>query len=105
MDFKKHPNVLNIFKKSSIAVACSRWDELFGRTSLEASANGCAAIITDKGGLTETVTNGKILKKLSVKGLTNYIISLIKDPVTRRNLQELSIKNFLLTHKFVSRNS
>ena len=47
--------LLNIFKKTSITVACSRWDEPFGRTSLEASANGCAVIITNKGGLPETV--------------------------------------------------
>ena len=104
LGFQKHSNVLKIFKASSIAVACSRWEEPFGRTSLEASANGCAVIITDKGGLTETVTNGKILKKLTVKGLTNHIISLIKDPIGRRKLQELSIKNFYLTHKFVSKN-
>ena len=38
-----------------------------GRTSLEASANGCAVIITNKGGLPETVTDAKILEKLSEK--------------------------------------
>ena len=41
LGFRKHEEVLNIFKHSSIAVACSRWEEPFGRTSLEASANGC----------------------------------------------------------------
>ena len=64
LGFKKHDEVLNIFKKTSITVACSRWEEPFGRTSLEASANGCAVIITNKGGLPETVTNAKILKTL-----------------------------------------
>ena len=61
LGFLNHEKVLNIFKKTSIAVACSRWDEPFGRTSLEASANGCAVIITNKGGLPETVTNARIL--------------------------------------------
>ena len=42
-------------------MACSRWEEPFGRTSLEASANGCAVIITNKGGLPETITNARIL--------------------------------------------
>ena len=65
LGFQSHDKVLDIFKKTSIAVACSRWEEPFGRTSLEASANGCAVIITNKGGLPETVTNAKILKKLS----------------------------------------
>ena len=61
LGFLNHEKVLNIFKKTSIAIACSRWEEPFGRTSLEASANGCAVIITNKGGLPETVTNAKIL--------------------------------------------
>ena len=42
LGFQKHEKVIDIFKKSSIAVACSRWEEPFGRTSLEASANGCS---------------------------------------------------------------
>ncbi len=102
LGFRKHQEVINIFKKTSIAVACSRWEEPFGRTSLEASANGCAVIITNKGGLPETVTNGKILKKLAVKDLTKSIQSLIENKKSRKKLQHLSIRNFYLTHKFVS---
>ncbi|OUX45307.1 glycosyl transferase family 1 [bacterium TMED277] len=104
LGFLKHSEVLKIFKNTSIAVACSRWEEPFGRTSLEASANGCAVIITNKGGLPETVTNGKILKRLTVKDLTKTLDSLIKNKENRKNLQKLSIKNFYLTHKFVSDN-
>ncbi len=102
LGFKKHSDVLNIFKKTSITVACSRWDEPFGRTSLEASANGCAVIITNKGGLPETVTNAKILQNLNIKSLVKTLDTLIKNKAQRRNLQNLSIKNFYLTHKFVS---
>ena len=64
LGFKKHKDVLNIYKKTSIAVVSSRWDEPFGRTSLEAASNGCAVIISNKGGLPETITNGIILKIL-----------------------------------------
>ena len=102
LGFKKHNEVLDIFKKTSITVACSRWDEPFGRTSLEAAANGCAVIITNKGGLPETVTDAKILKKLSEKNLTKSIINLIKNTKLRKSLQKRSIQNFYLTHKFVS---
>ncbi len=102
LGFKKHNEVLNIFKKSSIAVVCSRWDEPFGRTSLEASANGCAVIITNKGGLPETVTNAKILKGLSSDELKKLLNDLIKKDKIRKNLQKLSIQNFYLTHKFVA---
>ncbi len=102
LGFKKHEEVIKIFKKTSIAVACSRWEEPFGRTSLEASANGCAVIITNRGGLPETVTNAKILKNLSVKSLENSLNELIKKKDLRKKLQNLSIKNFYLTHKFIS---
>ncbi len=103
MGFLDHEKVLNIFKKSSIAVACSRWEEPFGRTSLEASANGCAVIITNKGGLPETVTNAKILKKLDSKNLEKNLQFLIKNPKKRKKLQKLSIENFYLTHEFITK--
>ena len=102
LGFRKHNEVLSILKKSSIAVACSRWEEPFGRTSLEASANGCAVVITNKGGLPETVTDAKILKKLNTKNLTKTLEELIKKPKERKKLQRLSIENFYLTHEFVT---
>ena len=102
LGFRKHEEVIKIFKKTSIAVACSRWEEPFGRTSLEASANGCAVIITNRGGLPETVTNAKILKSLSVRNLEKSLNELIKKQDLRKKLQNLSIKNFYLTHKFIS---
>ena len=103
LGFLNHDKVIKIFEKTSIAVACSRWEEPFGRTSLEASANGCAVIITNKGGLPETVTNAKILKALSIKNLEYNIIKLIEDKEMRLKLQKLSIKNFYLTHKYVTK--
>ena len=102
LGFKKHEEVIKIFKKTSIAVVCSRWEEPFGRTSLEASANGCAVIITNRGGLPETVTNAKILRNLSVKDLEKSLNELIEKEDLRKKLQHLSIKNFYLTHKFIS---
>ena len=104
LGFKKHDDVIKIFKKSSIAVACSRWEEPFGRTSLEASGNGCAVIITNKGGLPETITNGVILNKLNTKSLVNSLENLITNSKFRKDLQRKSIKNFYLTHKYVSKN-
>jgi len=101
--FINHEKVLSIYKKSSIAVVCSRWDEPFGRTSLEASSSGCAVIISDRGGLPETITNGVILKKLTIKELQKEISNLIKDNQLRLNYQKLSLRNFYLTNEFVSK--
>ncbi len=103
LGFRKHSEVLNIYKKTSIAVVCSRWEEPFGRTSLEASSSGCAVIISNRGGLPETITNGLILKKLNVKSIYKAIESLILNAKKRKDLQTLSLKNFFLTHNYVSR--
>ena len=103
LGFLEHKKVLNLFKKSSIAVVCSRWEEPFGRTSLEAAANGCAVIISNKGGLPETITNAIILNKLNTKELTGKINDLIINNYKRKKLQKLSIKNFYLSHKYVSK--
>ena len=90
-------------EKVSIAVACSRWQEPFGRTSLEASSRGCAVIISNKGGLNETITNGIILKKNSINNIFNVIDELIKNKKKLKDLQNKSYKNFYLTNKYISK--
>ena len=101
--FKEHKEVIKIYKKTSIAVVCSRWDEPFGRTSLEAAANGCAVIISNRGGLPETITNGRILKNLTVKNIYKDIEDLIVNSKIREKYQQLSYKNFYLSHQYVSK--
>ena len=102
LGFKKHSDVIKIFKKTSISVVCSRWEEPFGRTSLESASCGCAVIITNRGGLPETITNGVILENLSKKTVYDSISNLIKKDKFRKELQFLSLKNFNLTHKNAS---
>ena len=94
LGFLNHDKVLKIFEKTSIAVACSRWDEPLGRTSLEASSRGCATIISNKGGLPETVTNGVILNSLNVNTVYLEIKNLIDNSKKRLEIQKLSLKNF-----------
>ena len=102
LGFQSHNKVLDIFKKSSIAVACSRWEEPFGRTSLEASSRGCAVIISNRGGLPETITNGIIIRNLNAKNVYNAIKNLIRNKTERTILQKASLKNFYLTDKFIT---
>ena len=99
LGFLKHEKVLDIFTKTSIAVACSRWNEPLGRTGLEASSRGCAVIISNRGGLPETITNGIIIKHLNALNVYNSIKKLIQNPKYRKILQKLSIKNFMHTHE------
>ena len=103
LGFQDHKKVLEIFKKTSIAVACSRWEEPFGHTSLEASSRGCAVIISNRGGLPETITNGIIIRNLNEDNLFKSINNLIKDKKKRKSLQERSLKNFYLTNDYISK--
>ena len=100
--FKEHSYILKKLEESSISVACSRWNEPFGRSSLEASSRGCAVIISDKGGLKETVTDAIIIKNLNENNIYKSVKSLIEDEKKLKLLQYKSLKNFYLTHNYVS---
>ena len=102
LGFINHTKVLETFKISSIAIACSRWEEPFGRTSLEASSRGCAVIISNRGGLPETITNGIILKKINKHELFKSIESLILNKKKLKQLQLQSYNNFFLTDNYSS---
>ena len=102
LGFQVHKKVLKMLEKTSIAVACSRWEEPFGRTSLEAASRGCAVIISDRGGLKETITDGIIIKKNTINNIFNAIDDLIKNKKKLINLQNSSYNNFYLTNKYAS---
>ena len=101
--FKKNDYILNHLKKVSISIVCSRWEEPFGRTSLEASSRGAAVIISKRGGLPETSSVAIKLKELSSESLFSEIEKLIKDKKKLLTLQKDSYKKFKLTHKYVSK--
>ena len=75
-----HRKILDLYKQSSISVVPSKWEEPFGRTSMESAAYGCATITSNKGGLTETFNNNLILKKLSSNEIFKIIEKLILNP-------------------------
>ena len=99
--FTNHNFILNYLKKVGISIVCSRWDEPFGRTSLEAASRGSAVIMTDRGGLPETTNKGIILKKLTVDELYKEIEILIKDKKLRIETQKEIYKDFKFTHELI----
>ena len=103
MGYKSNEVILKSYERSSVTVACSRWDEPFGRSSLEASSRGCAVIISNKGGLPETITDGIILNKLSVNEIYKNIKNLIVNKKKLKDIQLKSYKNFYLDNKFISK--
>jgi len=103
LGFQKYNTVTKWFVKSDISVVCSRWDEPFGRTALEASSAGCAVIITDKGGLSEASPKAMKIKSLTVKSIQNSIEKLIKNESLKKSLQKTIYKHFYLTNNYISK--
>ena len=101
--FKTNTYILNRLKKVSISVVCSRWNEPFGRTSLEAASRGSAVIISNKGGLPETAKDAIILKSLNVNNLYQTLDNLINNKSRLLNLQKKNYRNFKFTHKFIAK--
>ncbi len=90
-----HDKTLKYYEKSKIAVSPSTWDEPFGRTSMEAGSRGCATIISNRGGITETNLNSIILKKLTAKEIYKNIKYLIKNEKKTKKIQKDSFNNVI----------
>jgi glycosyltransferase involved in cell wall biosynthesis len=102
LGFKNNEIILKNLEKVSISVVCSRWNEPFGRTSLEAASRGSAVIISNKGGLPETSKAAIVLKQLNHKSLFNCIDKLIKNKQWLLKVQKENYNNFIFTHKYIS---
>ena len=89
-----HNKVLDYLSKSEIAIIPSRWEEPFGRAALEASSRGCATIISNTGGMSETTDYAIKLKKLDTKNIEDEVINLIKKPNLRKKIQ-INSKKFV----------
>tara|TARA_B100000780_G_scaffold35408_1_gene22070 strand:+ start:2143 stop:4266 length:2124 start_codon:yes stop_codon:yes gene_type:complete len=103
LGFKNNKYILESLKKISISVVCSRWNEPFGRTSLEAASRGSAVIISDRGGLPETTAYAVILKNLNSNSLFEAIDNLIKNKSKLLDLQKKIYSNFTFTHSYITK--
>ena len=86
-----HEKIIKIYKKSSISLVPSVWDEPFGRTAMESSNSGNATIISSNGGLQETCRYPIILKYLSINEIYKKIDNLI---VNKKKLVQLQKRSF-----------
>ena len=92
-DWVSHKQIINIYKKSSISIVPSTWEEPFGRTAMESSDMGNVLITSNKGGLNETSINPIVLKKISSKLIQKEIEKLIKNPNLLKKIQKFNYKN------------
>ena len=88
-----HKQIINIYKKSSISVVPSTWDEPFGRTAMESSDMANALITSGKGGLKETVFNPIVLKKNNSQTIKDEIEKLIKNINLLKKIQNFNYVN------------
>ena len=102
IDWLPHEKILNFYKKSSISVVCSRWQEPFGRTAMESAAYGCATITTNRGGLSETFDNNLVLKNLKTSSLEKIIIKIIQNKKLLHKIQRNNFKNVIHKMSFLT---
>ena len=95
LDWVKHDDILDYYKKASISVVPSRWLEPFGRTAMESAAYGCATITTRNGGLPETFNNELFLEKINDIELYTLIEKLIKNNIYRKRIQKKNFSNVI----------
>ncbi len=100
LNWVSHKQIINIYKKSSISIVPSNWEEPFGRTAMESSDMGNALITTGKGGLNETSIKPIILKKISSESIESEIEKLIKYPNLLKKTQKFNYKNKKIDFKF-----
>ena len=95
LDWVKHDDILDYYKKASISIVPSRWLEPFGRTAMESAAYGCATITTRNGGLPETFNNQLFLEKINDIELYKLIEKLIKNNIYRKRIQKKNFSNVI----------
>jgi glycosyltransferase involved in cell wall biosynthesis len=94
-----HKKIINLYKKSSISIVPSTWNEPFGRTAMESSDLGNALITSGNGGLLETVIRPIILKKVNKKNIIKEIEKLIKYPKLLKKIQKFNYENRKINFK------
>ena len=102
LGYKNNSFILNKLKEVSISVVPSKWDEPFGRSSLEAASRGSALIISNSGGLKETTKDALVIDNVNEDSLYEKIKFLIDNKNYRKKLQKRAYKNFIYTNKYSS---
>lgn len=79
-----------LFSKIDILIAPSVWDEPFGRVSVEAVRSGLPVLVSNTGGLPETVDDYFIVKTPSLENWNCKLLELLASPREVKNAWERS---------------
>lgn len=95
--FLPNTEVRQRLRDAAIAVVPSNWDEPFGRTALEALAEGCAVIASKRGGLQEIGHRARFVQAVTADEIARAVEDLIVDDAERRRLQQVAWDDFPFT--------
>ena len=105
LGWMEHRKVMDSYKKYSILLFPSRWDEPFGGTLLEAMANGLIVIATDKGGIPEIIQhriNGFLVPPDSPASMGKAILELSQNSELGKKIRTEAYKT--IREKYTSEN-
>ena len=88
-----HNKIINLYKKSTISIVPSLWEEPFGRTAMESSDLGNAVIISGKGGLNETSFKPIVIKDINENKIFLKIDELITDKAKLTKINKFNFYN------------
>lgn len=95
--FLPNIQVRDHLRRAAIAAVPSNWDEPFGRTALEALAEGCAVIATKRGGLAEIGHRACFLREVTADEIERVLEELISNDAERARLQHVAWSDFPFT--------
>jgi len=89
-----HADVMELYRRASIAVIPSQWDEPFGRTALEAVATKATIVSSGRGGLKEvTDANAVYPESQSPEAYAQAIQQLIDQSEHRKSMANAALEN------------
>lgn len=88
LGFLPYEKTQHLFREAEIVVIPSLWQEPFGRTAIEAQAQGCAIVTSGRGGLAEIIGDtGVVVKDVTPQTLAEAVMDLIRNEPKRHALQ------------------
>ena len=94
-----HDIIIELYRKSSISLVPSLWEEPFGRTAMESSDLGNAVITSGNGGLKETSFNPIVIKNINEKKIFFKIDELITKKEKLRKINKFNFYNRKISYK------
>lgn len=89
LGYLPYAEVMRLFTNAAIVVVPSKWNEPLGRTAIEALAEGCALVSSQRGGLYEINTGcGVVLGEITAEHIALKIRLLIEDGRKMENIQQ-----------------